>query len=47
MEIVGELKFNFQCWCLAVKVNAFDGLGELILEQFKNTLPGHFVNNLN
>lgn len=48
VEFVRDLMSHFQRWCVAVRVTTFEGLVELmVLEQFKNTLPGRVVTYLN
>uniref|UniRef100_A0A8D0A5Q3 SCAN box domain-containing protein n=1 Tax=Sander lucioperca TaxID=283035 RepID=A0A8D0A5Q3_SANLU len=47
-EFVRDLATHFNRWCAASQVKTFEDLQELILlEQFKNTLPGRVVTYIN
>ena len=48
VEFANDLTTQFKRWCVAAGVATFDQLSELIvLEQFKNKLPGRVVSYLN
>lgn len=48
VEFVSELTTHFKRWCAAGGIETFEQLTDLIiLEQFKNTLPGRVVTYLN
>lgn len=48
VEFVNELSTHFKRWCTAGGITTFEQLSDLIiLEQFKNTLPGRVVTFLN
>lgn len=44
LEFARELSTQFDRWCTAAEVDSYDGLQDLmILEQFKNSVPGHIA----